>query len=54
MPKNFPKAPPPLLAAAAAPLAWAWGCPDLFDSYSAGCVLMQVRAWAGWVGGVGA
>lgn len=42
MPKNFPKAPPPLLAAAAAPFAWAWGCPDLFDSYSAGVVLMQL------------
>lgn len=43
MPKNFPKAPPPLLAASLAPLAWAWGCPDLFDSYSAGVILMQVR-----------
>lgn len=42
MPKNFPRAPPPLLAAALAPLAWAWGCPDLFDSYSAGVILMQV------------
>lgn len=41
MPKNFPKAPPPLLAATLAPLAWAWGCPDLFDSYSAGMILMQ-------------
>jgi len=44
MPKNFPRAPPPLLAAALAPLAWAWGCPDLFDSYSAGVILMQVSA----------
>ncbi|KAL4426222.1 hypothetical protein ABPG77_009837 [Micractinium sp. CCAP 211/92] len=42
MPKNFPKAPPPLLAATFAPLAWAWGCPDLFDSYSAGMILMQL------------
>ncbi|PRW05929.1 Serine threonine- kinase chloroplastic [Chlorella sorokiniana] len=42
MPKNFPRAPPPLLAAALAPLAWAWGCPDLFDSYSAGVILMQL------------
>ena len=42
MPKNFPQAPPPLLAALLAPLAWTWGAPDLFDSYSAGVVLMQV------------
>ena len=57
MPKNFPKAPPPVLAAALAPLAWAWGCPDLFDSYSAGCILMQVggAGRGGWraVGGAG-
>ncbi|KAI3427321.1 hypothetical protein D9Q98_010238 [Chlorella vulgaris] len=42
MPKNFPRAPPPLLAAMLAPCAWAWGAPDLFDSYSAGVVLMQL------------
>ncbi|PSC67765.1 putative ubiquitin conjugation factor E4 [Micractinium conductrix] len=42
MPKNFPKAPPPVVAATLAPLAWAWGAPDLFDSYSAGVVLMQL------------
>jgi hypothetical protein len=42
MPKNFPRAPPPLLAATLAPCAWAWGAPDLFDSYSAGVILMQL------------
>lgn len=42
MPKNFPRAPPPVLAATLAPCAWAWGAPDLFDSYSAGVILMQV------------
>ena len=51
MPKNFPKAPPPVVAATLAPLAWAWGAPDLFDSYSAGVVLMQVRCRALEVGG---
>lgn len=53
MPKNFPKAPPPVLAALLAPLAWAWGAPDLFDSYSAGVVLMQVGGRFGWAGCVG-
>ncbi|EFN51112.1 hypothetical protein CHLNCDRAFT_28384 [Chlorella variabilis] len=42
MPKNFPRAPPPVLAATLAPCAWAWGAPDLFDSYSAGMILMQL------------
>lgn len=49
MPKNFPRAPPPVVAASLAPLAWAWGCPDLFDSYSAGVILMQVGACFGTV-----
>ena len=43
MPRNFPAAPPVPLAALLSPLAWAWGRPDLFDSYSAGVVLLQVR-----------
>lgn len=42
MPKNFPPAPPPLLAATLAPLAWSFGRPDLFDAYSAGIVLVQM------------
>jgi hypothetical protein len=48
MPKNFPRAPPPLLAATLAPCAWAWGAPDLFDSYSAGVILMQVGFLCRW------
>lgn len=42
MPKEFPRAPPTLLAAGLAPLAWLWGRPDLFDSYSAGVLLLQL------------
>ena len=38
----FPRAPSPLLAALFAPFAWAYGRPDLFDSYSAGVLLMQM------------
>ena len=49
MPKNFPRAPPPVLAATLAPCAWAWGAPDLFDSYSAGMILMQVGRLGGGV-----
>jgi hypothetical protein len=48
MPKSFPRAPLPLLAALLAPLAWQFGRPDLFDSYSAGVILLQVGLWA-WV-----
>lgn len=42
MPKEFPRAPPTLLAAGLAPFAWLWGRPDLFDSYSAGVLLLQL------------
>jgi hypothetical protein len=45
LPKTFPKAPPPALAATLAPVIWTLGAPDLFDSYSAGCVLMQASGW---------
>eukprot|EP00955_Chlamydomonas_euryale_P026455 279097-Chlamydomonas_euryale.AAC.1 len=40
MPKDFPKAPVPALAALLAPFAWLYGAPDLFDSYSAGVEVM--------------
>ena len=42
MPKTFPRPPIPGLAALLAPLAWFYGRPDLFDSYSAGVVLLQM------------
>ncbi|KAI8474732.1 MAG: kinase-like domain-containing protein [Monoraphidium minutum] len=42
MPQDFPRAPTPLLAALLSPLAWAYGRPDLFDSYSVGVLLMQM------------
>ncbi|GAB4813213.1 hypothetical protein N2152v2_000259 [Parachlorella kessleri] len=42
MPKDTPRAPFPLLASLLAPLVWAWGRPDLFDTYSAGIILMQM------------
>ena len=42
MPKTFPRAPLPFLASLVAPLAWIYGRPDLFDSYSAGFVLLQL------------
>ncbi|GBF88698.1 hypothetical protein Rsub_01597 [Raphidocelis subcapitata] len=42
MPQTFPRAPSPLVAAALAPLAWLYGRPDLFDSYSVGVLLMQM------------
>ena len=42
MPKDTPRAPFPFLASLLAPLVWAWGRPDLFDTYSAGIILMQV------------
>ncbi|GAX81560.1 hypothetical protein CEUSTIGMA_g8988.t1 [Chlamydomonas eustigma] len=42
LPKNFPRAPAPIVAALLSPLAWLYGAPDLFDSYSAGVLLMQM------------
>lgn len=42
LPRNFPRVPFPALAALLAPLAWSVGAPDLFDSYSAGVILIQL------------
>ncbi|KAG2491716.1 hypothetical protein HYH03_009879 [Edaphochlamys debaryana] len=42
MPQTFPKAPPPFAAAVLSPFAWLYGRPDLFDSYTAGVLLMQM------------
>lgn len=42
MPKNFPPAPPPFLAAILAPFAWSFGRPDLFDTYSVGIIMLQL------------
>lgn len=42
MPKTFPRPPIPFLAALLAPLAWWYGRPDLFDTYSAGVTLVQM------------
>ena len=46
MPKSFPRAPAPIVAALVSPLAWLYGRPDLFDTYSCGVLLMQMSgAW---------
>lgn len=42
MPKSFPRAPLPFLAALVSPLAWQIGRPDLFDTYSIGVLLLQM------------
>lgn len=42
MPKTFPRPPVPVLASLLAPLGWAYGRPDLFDTYSAGVTLVQM------------
>lgn len=42
MPATFPRPPPPAAAALVAPLAWAYGAPDLFDAYSAGALFLQM------------
>ena len=42
MPQKFPRAPAPFVASIGSPLAWAFGRPDLFDTYSAGVILMQL------------
>lgn len=42
MPRTFPRPPIPALAALLAPLAWTYGRPDLFDTYSAGITLLQM------------
>ncbi|CAL8467457.1 g6995 [Coccomyxa elongata] len=42
MPRNFPRAPLPFLAALVSPFAWQFGRPDLFDTYSIGVLLLQM------------
>lgn len=42
MPKSFPRAPLPLVAALVSPVAWQFGRPDLFDTYSVGVLLLQM------------
>lgn len=42
MPRNFPRAPLPFLAALVSPIAWQFGRPDLFDTYSIGVLLLQM------------
>jgi serine/threonine protein kinase len=42
MPEKTPRAPLPLLAITLSPFAWFYGRPDLFDSYSAGMLLLQL------------
>ena len=42
MPKTFPRPPIPLFASLLAPMAWLYGRPDLFDTYSVGITLVQM------------
>lgn len=42
LPKQFPRVRIPFLAALLSPIAWQVGRPDLFDSYSAGVLLLQM------------
>ena len=42
LPKQFPRVRTPFIAALLSPLAWQVGRPDLFDSYSAGVLLLQM------------
>lgn len=42
MPETVPRAPVPLLAALGAPFLWQFGRPDLFDSFSAGMIFVQM------------
>ena len=42
LPKQFPRVRTPLIAALLSPIAWQVGRPDLFDSYSAGVLLLQM------------
>lgn len=42
LPKNFPRVRVPFMAALLSPVAWQVGRPDLFDSYSAGVLLLQM------------
>ena len=38
----FPRYPTPFISSLLSPLVWLYGAPDLFDSYSAGILLVQV------------
>ncbi|CAD7700518.1 unnamed protein product [Ostreobium quekettii] len=42
VPRSFPNVQPPLLAALVSPLVWWLACPNLFDTYSAGMILVQM------------
>ena len=42
LPRSFPRAPVAFLSAVLSPLAWQFGRPDLFDTYSVGILLMQL------------
>jgi len=42
MPQNTPRPPKGVLALLAAPFLWQTQCPDLFDSFTAGMVLLQM------------
>jgi len=42
MPEKTPKSPPPAIASFGGPLLWAYGAPDLFDTFSAGVVMLQM------------
>eukprot|EP01025_Chloroclados_australasicus_P069956 TRINITY_DN996_c1_g2_i2.p1 TRINITY_DN996_c1_g2~~TRINITY_DN996_c1_g2_i2.p1 ORF type:complete len:502 (-),score=54.19 TRINITY_DN996_c1_g2_i2:395-1900(-) len=42
LPKQFPRAPAPIVAALLAPFVWIYGKPDLFDTYSAGIIMCQI------------
>ncbi len=41
-PAQTPRAPPPPVAAMLSPILWQLNCPDRFDMYSAGVLLLQV------------
>lgn len=42
LPKSFPRAPLPVLAALLSPFLWLAYSPGKFDTYSAGCILLQM------------
>ena len=42
MPEKVPKSPPSIIAYATGPLIWAYGAPDLFDSWAVGAILLQM------------
>ena len=42
LPQSWPRIRIPLFAALLSPLAWQLGRPNLFDSYSAGVIMLQM------------